>query len=184
LDPADPGIGPQAPRQGFIYTTPDGTRVTDKSTLARITGLVIPPAWETVWISPSPMGHIQATGCDARGRLQYRYHSQWAEVRDANKYERTLAFAQALPRLRRRVERDLRLAGLPRTKVVAAAVRLLEMTFIRVGNEEYARENRSFGLPTLRGRHASVRGEQVQLLRQRAAAARRHVGPARARLTG
>lgn len=163
VDPADPGIGRRRRGHGFAYTAHDGTRITDKSTLARITNLVIPPAWEDVWISSSPIGHIQATGRDARGRLQYKYHPLWAEVRDATKYERTLAFAQALPRLRRRVERDLRLPGLPRRKVVAAAVRLLEMTLIRVGNEEYAQENRSFGLTTLRGRHARVRGEKVKL---------------------
>ena len=163
VDPADPGIRRVRRGRGFAYVAPDRTRITDERTLARITDLAIPPAWEDVWICSSPIGHIQATGRDARGRLQYRYHPLWAEVRDATKYERTLAFAQALPRLRRRVERDLRLPGLPRRKVVAAAVRLLEMTLIRVGNEVYARENRSFGLTTLRGRHALVRGEQVKL---------------------
>jgi len=163
VDPADPGIRRVRHGRGFAYLAPDGKRISEEPTLTRINGLVIPPAWEDVSISASPIGHIQATGRDARGRLQYRYHPLWAEVRDATKYERTLAFAQALPRLRRRVERDLRLPGLPRPKVVAAAVRLLEMTLIRVGNEVYARENRSFGLTTLRGRHASVRGEQVKL---------------------
>ena len=163
VDPADPGIRRVRRGRGFGYVDATGKRVTDKAMLARIADLVIPPAWEDVWISPAANGHIQATGRDARGRLQYRYHALWSEVRDATKYERTMAFARALPRLRRRVARDLKVRGLPRSKVVAAAVRVLEMTLIRVGNEEYARENRSFGLTTLRGRHATVSGSELKL---------------------
>jgi len=163
VDPADPGIRRVRRGKGFGYADREGRRITDEPTLARIKSLAIPPAWEQVWISPSPNGHIQATGRDARGRRQYRYHAQWRQARDESKYERTIAFARALPRLRRQVQRDLRLRGLPRRKIVAAAVRLLEMTLIRVGNEEYARENKSFGLTTLRGRHAQVRGEALRL---------------------
>jgi DNA topoisomerase-1 len=163
VDPADPGIRRQRHGRGFSYVDQNDNEITDEGTLQRIRGIVIPPAWTDVWISPSPNGHIQAMGRDARGRLQYRYHPRWRKTRDANKYERTLAFARALPRLRRAVARDLRARGLPRQKVVAAAVRLLEMTLIRVGNEEYARENKAFGLTTLRNRHATVRGDSLKL---------------------
>lgn len=163
VNPADPGITRVRRGSGFAYTDRAGSPVTDEPTLTRISSLAIPPAWEQVWISPSANGHIQATGRDARGRRQYRYHAQWHQVRDESKYERTIAFARALPRLRRQVQHDLQRRGLPRRKVVAAAVRLLEMTLIRVGNEVYARENKSFGLTTLRGRHAQVRGEALQL---------------------
>jgi DNA topoisomerase-1 len=148
--------------RGFSYVDRNDNEITDEGTLERIRSLVIPPAWTNVWISPSPNGHIQAVGRDARGRLQYRYHARWRQVRDANKYDRTIAFARALPRLRRAVARDLRLRGLPREKVVAAAVRLMEMTLIRVGNEEYARDNKSFGLTTLRRRHATIRGGHLK----------------------
>ena len=148
--------------RGFGYVDARGKTVSDEKTLERISTIVIPPAWDDVWISPYAIAHIQATGRDARGRLQYRYHPLWAQVRDANKYERTIAFARALPRLRRRVSRDMRQRGLPRTKVVAAAVRLLETALIRVGNEEYARENRSFGVTTLRGRHVLVKGSTLK----------------------
>jgi DNA topoisomerase-1 len=163
VDPADPGINRLKAGKGFRYADAAGRAVTDDEVLARIRSLVIPPAWTDVWISPSPRGHIQATGRDARGRKQYRYHPLWSQTRDETKYERTLAFARALPRLRRRVERDLRKPGLPREKVLAAVVRLLERTLVRVGNEEYARENRSFGVTTLRSRHATVSGQQLKL---------------------
>jgi DNA topoisomerase-1 len=163
VDPQDPGIRRVRRGRGFGYVDAKGARVTDKKTLERVASIVIPPAWQDVWISPHAIGHIQATGRDARGRMQYRYHPLWAQVRDATKYERTIAFARALPRLRRRVARDMRLRGLPRRKVVAAAVRLLDTALIRVGNEEYARENRSFGVTTLRGRHAKVSGATLQL---------------------
>src|SRR5262245_28435143 len=163
VDPLDPGIARVRRGRGFVHKEPDGSLVRDERTLARINSLVIPPAWTDVWISRSPNGHIQAVGRDARGRRQYRYHPLWTQVRDAAKYERTIAFASALPRLRRRVDRDLRERGLPRRKVIAAAVRLLDTGLLRVGNEEYARENASFGLTTLHSRHAQVRGEALQL---------------------
>ena len=133
----------------------------DRRTLGRIQALAVPPAWNAVWICPRDDGHVQATGRDARRRKQYRYHSRWREVRDETKYGRMVPFARALPRLRRRVERDLALPGLPREKVLATVVRLLETTLIRVGNEEYARENESFGLTTLRERQVRVRGGKL-----------------------
>lgn len=163
VDPDDPGIRRLRRGKGFSFEDADNKRITDDDALARIRSLVIPPAWKDVWISPSERGHIQATGRDARGRTQYRYHHLWSQARDETKYERTLAFARALPRLRRKVERDLRRRGLPREKVLAAVVRLLERTLIRVGNEEYARDNRSFGLTTLRVRHVKVHGQQLKL---------------------
>src|SRR5688500_5470350 len=163
VDPDDPGIRRISRGRGFSYIDQNDNVIADEATLERIRSIVIPPAWTDVWISPSPNGHIQAVGRDARGRLQYRYHPRWRKTRDANKYERTIAFARALPRLRRAVARDLRLRGMPREKVIAAAVRLLESTLIRVGNEEYARDNKSFGLTTLRNRHAKVRGAQLTL---------------------
>ncbi|HEX6547900.1 MAG TPA: DNA topoisomerase IB [Candidatus Dormibacteraeota bacterium] len=158
-----PGIERQRRGGGFVYRDPDGRQVRDRSTLERIRSLAIPPAWTAVWISADPRGHIQATGRDARGRKQYRYHPRWRQVRDENKYGRMVDFARALPRIRRRVARDLRRRGLPREKVLATVVRLLETTLMRVGNEEYARDNESFGLTTLRDRHARIRGRQVQL---------------------
>lgn len=157
-----PGITRRRRGDDFEYFGPDGAPVADPKTLARIRSLVIPPAWSDVWICASDRGHVQATGRDARGRKQYRYHPRWREVRDEDKYGRMIEFAKVLPRLRRRVDRDLRRRGLPRQKVLAAAVRLLETTLIRVGNEEYAKENRSFGLTTLRNRHARIRGGQVE----------------------
>src|SRR5690349_24418804 len=150
---AKPGIRRKRSGKGFTYVGADGRTVRDKATLARIRSLAIPPAYTDVWICPSPNGHLQATGRDARGRKQYRYHPKWREVRDETKFGRMLAFSEALPRLRQRVEEDLAKPGLPREKVLAAVVRLLECTGIRVGNEEYARSNRSFGLTTLRDHH-------------------------------
>lgn len=144
------------------YFLPSGREVKDEATLRRIRALVIPPAWTEVWICPDPRGHIQATGRDARGRKQYRYHAQWREVRDETKYHRILDFGRDLPAMRRRVRRDLAQPGLPRTKVLAAVVRLLETTFIRVGNEEYARENQHFGLTTLQDKHARFRGGSLE----------------------
>jgi DNA topoisomerase-1 len=152
----DPGIRRRKAGKGFNYLRPDGQPVTDEPTLDRIRALAIPPAWTDVWICPSPRGHIQATGRDARGRKQYRYHTRWRETRDAHKYDRLIAFGRALPKLRSRVEKDLGLHGLPRDKVLAAVIRVMEITLIRVGNEEYARANHSFGLTTLRNRHAKV----------------------------
>ena len=168
-----PGIRRLRAGRGFTYRGPDGSRLTDPAHLAWIKRLAIPPAWSNVWICPIRRGHLQATGRDARGRKVYRYHPRWREVRDEAKYERMLAFADALPRIRRRVARDLELPGLPREKVLAAIVTLLERTRIRVGNQEYARENRSFGLTTLRDRHTRVNGSQV-VFRFTGKAGRRH----------
>lgn len=158
---ANPGIARVQKRGSFAYVDAEGREVTDEAVLARIKSLVIPPAWQQVWICRHENGHIQATGRDARGRKQYRYHSRWREVRDSNKFDKLAAFARVLPRLRRQVERDLQQKGMPRSKVLAAVVRLLEQTLIRVGNEEYARQNHSFGLTTLRNRHVDVRGSGV-----------------------
>lgn len=147
------GIRRRASGRGFSYVAPDGSTVRDKAELSRIRALAIPPAYRDVWICPSARGHIQATGRDARGRKQYRYHDKWRAVRDAAKFDRMVAFAEALPGLRKRVAADLKREGLPKERVVAAVVRLLESTLVRVGNEEYARDNKSFGLTTLRMKH-------------------------------
>jgi DNA topoisomerase-1 len=162
VNDAMPGIRRRRAGRGFTYAGTDGRRLTDRRVLARIRALAIPPAWTDVWICPIARGHLQATGRDARGRKQYRYHARWREVRDEAKYGRMVAFGQALPRIRRRVEADLALPGLPRERVLAAVVRLLEKTAVRVGNEEYARENRSFGLTTLRNRHAEVGTSRIR----------------------
>ena len=158
VDDDRPGIRRRRAGRAFIYFDADGQRVRDAETLARIKRLAIPPAWRDVWICPLAQGHLQASGRDARGRKQYRYHARWRAVRDETKYARMLAFAAALPAVRRRVDEDLKRPGLPREKVLAAVVRLLETTLIRVGNEEYARANRSFGLTTLRARHVDIDG--------------------------
>ena len=157
----DPGITRRKSGKGWSYRHPDGSLVHDRATLDRIRGIVIPPAWTDVWISPYANGHIQATGRDDRGRKQYRYHARWNAYRGETKYERTIAFAQALPALRRRVEKDLGRPGLTRDKVIATVVSLLESTLIRVGNETYARENKSYGLTTMRDRHVDVHGETI-----------------------
>src|SRR5207253_7784534 len=146
----------------FRYLDPRGKPIQDPDVLARIRSLVIPPAWTEVWICPLAQGHLQATGIDARGRKQYRYHPRWRAVRDETKYHRLIAFGQALPKIRARVEADLAQPGLPRTKVLATVVRLLERTLIRVGNEEYARDNESFGLTTLRNDHVEVHGSTIE----------------------
>jgi DNA topoisomerase-1 len=159
---ADAGIKRQRRGKGFRYTGPDGLPVRDEATLARIRSLALPPAWRDVWICTRPDGHLQATGHDAKGRKQYRYHPRWRETRDASKFGRMVAFGEALPRIRERVEADLARPGLPREKVLATVVRLLELTLIRVGNDEYARENGSYGLTTLRCRHASVNGSAIR----------------------
>jgi DNA topoisomerase-1 len=158
----DPGISRRRRGKGFTYTLPSGDAVTDALTLARIRALAIPPAWTDVWICSLANGHLQATGRDARGRKQYRYHARFRDRRDADKFDRIVRFGERLPRIRRRVTRDLRARGLPRDKVIAAVVRLLELTLLRVGNDEYARLNRTFGLSTLRNRHAEIRGENVR----------------------
>jgi DNA topoisomerase-1 len=142
--------------KSFVHRDLEGRAIRDPVTLTRIKSLVIPPAWTDVWICPMAEGHLQATGRDARGRKQYRYHPRWRAVRDESKYDRMMAFAEALPTIRARAEADLARPGLPREKVLAAVVRLLETTLIRVGNEEYARTNRSFGLTTMRDRHVKV----------------------------
>jgi DNA topoisomerase-1 len=157
-----PGITRRRAGRGFSYRDPDGRRITDRAERRRIRAIAVPPAWTDVWICPDPLGHIQATGRDARGRKQYRYHADWRATRDEAKYERMIAFGGALPRMRRRLEHDLALPGLPRERVLAAVVRLLERTQVRVGNEEYARENRSYGLTTLRDRHAEVGGARIR----------------------
>jgi DNA topoisomerase-1 len=159
---AAPGIRRLRSGKGFRYIDPDGEPVRDTETLERIRGLAVPPAWTDVWICASPRGHLQATGRDARGRKQYRYHRRWRTQRDEVKYGRMLAFGKALPVIRTRVEEDLSRPGLPRERVLAAVVRLLEKTRIRVGNEEYARENRSFGLTTLRDRHADIGSTRIR----------------------
>jgi len=156
-----PGIRRQAIKSGFRYVGPDGKAIRDKAVLARIRTLAIPPAYADVWICPLAHGHLQATGRDARGRKQYRYHARWREVRDAEKYGSIVEFGRVLPTIRKGVARHLRLKGLPREKVLAAIVSLLEQTLIRVGNEEYARDNGSFGLTTLRDRHAAVSGAAI-----------------------
>lgn len=145
----------------FRYFDSTGQPISDEKTLARIKSLAIPPAWTRVWISPIANGHLQATGRDAKGRKQSRYHARWREVRDENKYERMKIFGEWLPRIRERVEHDLALPGLPREKVLATIVRLLETTFMRVGNEEYARENHSYGLTTLHNKHVDVEGSTM-----------------------
>jgi len=156
------GIRRRKAANGFRYVRPDGSVVRDPETLGRIRALAVPPAWRDVWICPRDDGHLQATGRDARGRKQYRYHARWREARDESKYGRMPAFAKALPVIRRRVRQDLALPGLPREKVLATVVRLLETTLIRVGNDAYARQNDSFGLTTLRERQVRVRGGTLQ----------------------
>jgi DNA topoisomerase-1 len=157
-----PGIRRKRRGGKFNYFAPDGSRITDAEELARIRSLAIPPAWTDVWICANGRGHLQATGRDARGRKQYRYHPKWRAVRDETKYERMVAFGEQLPKIREQTGHDLALRGLPRRKVLAAVVRLLETTLIRVGNEEYARDNKSFGLTTMRDRHVEFEGQKVQ----------------------
>jgi DNA topoisomerase-1 len=156
-----PGIRRVRHGKAFRYIGPDGKRVRDAETLSRIRSLVIPPAWEDVWICPFANGHLQSTGRDARGRKQHRYHPQFRAVRDETKYDRMMAFAWALPGIRKRVERDMARHGLPREKVLATVVRLLETTLIRVGNDEYARDNHSYGLTTFQDRHAKINGTEL-----------------------
>ena len=158
---SEPGIRRRRAGTGFSYVMPNGRRVADPATLDRIRKLAVPPAYRDVWICRDERGHLQATGIDARGRKQYRYHARWRSVRDTDKFERMSAFGRALPRIHRRVARDLKLPGMPREKVLATIVRLLESTLIRVGNEEYARSNRSYGLTTLRNRHVKLNGNVV-----------------------
>ena len=159
---AEPGIRRRRAGRGFIYVLTDGSRLTDTAKAEWIRSLAIPPAWTDVWICRSRLGHLQATGRDSRGRKQYRYHPRWRAERDSAKYGRMISFGRALPHIRRRVDRDLRRSGLPRERVLAAVVRLLEKTGLRVGNEEYARDNESFGLTTLRDRHARIGSPRIR----------------------
>lgn len=156
------GIRRRRSGSGFVYVRADGKRLTDQGELRRIRSLVIPPAWRDVWICPDPNGHLQATGRDARGRKQYRYHPRWRIVRDETKYGRLIGFAKALSAIRRQTSNDVRRPGLTRQKVLAAVVQLLEKTLIRVGSDEYARENNSFGLTTFRDGHVTVKGPRLR----------------------
>ena len=157
-----PGISRRGSAKRFTFVDPTGRVITDASEIARIRALAVPPAYTDVWICPVPNGHLQATGRDARGRKQYRYHKRWRELRDETKFDRMAAFAQALPGIRKRVEQDVKRAGMPREKILAAIVRLLEGTAIRVGNDEYARDNKSYGLTTIENRHVKVTGANVR----------------------
>ncbi|HEY7000836.1 MAG TPA: DNA topoisomerase IB [Candidatus Udaeobacter sp.] len=168
-----PGYRRKASNGDFEYLDTEGKGIRDDQRLLRIKRLAIAPAWTDVWICPSPTGHIQATGRDARRRKQYRYHERWREIRDENKFARLADFATALPKIRRRVAQDMKLPGLPRQKVLATVVRLLKRTFIRVGNEEYARENKSFGLTTMKNRHVAVKGARLRF-RFRGKSGRQH----------
>lgn len=162
VDDSQPGLSRRRWRDRFIYLDADGERLRDEATLARIAALVIPPAYTDVWICADPQGHLQATGRDARGRKQYRYHAQWREVRDQHKYGRMLAFAQVLPKLRKQLDAHLRSPGLGREKVMALVVSLLDSTLIRVGNRQYMRDNNSYGLTTLNSDHVEVKGSTIR----------------------
>ena len=157
-----PGITRRRVGKGFSYRSPDGSVLKDRAAVGRINALAVPPAYKDVWICPHPDGHIQATGRDDKGRKQYRYHPRWREVRDATKYEHMLDFAQVLPVIRARVDADMRRSGLPREKVLATVVRLLERTLIRVGNDDYVEQNGSYGLTTLENRHVKVEGGELR----------------------
>lgn len=162
VDDSQPGIQRRRQGKGFVYVDARGRRVRRADVVSRIRSLVIPPAWTDVWICALPNGHLQATGRDARGRKQFRYHPRWREARDESKYQNVIDFAKALPRIRRRVTRDLRRRGLPREKILATIVHLLETTLIRVGNDEYARTNQSFGLTTMLDKHVEVSGQRIE----------------------
>lgn len=157
-----PGYTRKTKGDDFEYFDTDDKAIRDEARLLRIRRIAIPPAYKDVWICPSPNGHIQATARDARGRKQYRYHERWREARDENKYDRILVFGQALPKIRRQINKDMGRRDLPRNKVLATVVHLLGRTFIRIGNEEYARENQSFGLTTMRNRHVDVKGARLR----------------------
>jgi DNA topoisomerase I len=157
-----PGFQRRKRGKAFVYFDVDGNRIEDEAEVNRIRSLGIPPAYEDVWICPLANGHLQATGRDAKGRKQYRYHPLWRQVRDQTKFTRMIAFSEALPLIRQRIEHDLNLRGLPKEKVLAAVLRLMELTRIRVGNEEYARSNESYGLTTLRDEHVDIAGSKIQ----------------------
>ena len=158
----EPGIRRKKAGTGFSYVTSQGTKVQDQKTLKRIRKLAIPPAWTDVWICAKPNGHLQATGRDARGRKQYRYHAAFREVRESTKYEHMVEFANSLPAIRRTLAEHMTLRGLPREKVLATVVHLLETTFIRVGNDSYAKDNKSYGLTTLQTNHVEVKGTELK----------------------
>ncbi len=158
----EPGIRRQKRGKGFTFLDPQGKAVKDEKTLERIRKLAIPPAWTDVWLCPRPNGHLQATGRDARGRKQYRYHANWREVRDETKFGRMIAFGDSLPKIRERIDRDMSQRGLGREKVLATVVKLLETTLIRVGNKEYVKQNNYFGLTTLRDQHVDVDGSTLR----------------------
>lgn len=157
-----PGIRRKRSGKSFLYFDPNGDRIKDEKTIRRINSLAIPPAYKEVWICPLDNGHLQATGRDAKGRKQYRYHPLWRSIRDQTKFSRMIAFSQALPEIRRRLEQDLALPGLPKQKVLATVLKIMELTRIRVGNEEYAKTNHSYGLTTLHDDHVNVTGSKVQ----------------------
>jgi DNA topoisomerase I len=161
IDCAGPGISRRRRGRGFEYLDEEGDRIDDEDALERIRALAIPPAWEEVWICSDPLGHIQATGVDVRGRKQYRYHDLWRERRDREKFDSMTEFARSLPKLREQVRRDLRKRGISRERVLACAVRLLDRGFFRIGSEGYADENETYGLATMRKRHVTVEGERV-----------------------
>jgi DNA topoisomerase I len=161
VDCSGPGITRRRRGRGFEYLDEEGRRIDEPAVLERIRELAIPPAWEDVWICPYPMGHLQATGQDAAGRKQYLYHPRWRERRDRQKFDEMLDFARALPRIRRRVEADLALAGMPRERALACAVRLLDRGFFRIGSEDYAEENETYGVATMQKRHVTVDGDEV-----------------------
>jgi DNA topoisomerase-1 len=159
---ARPGIRRRKSGKGFTYSRADGSRLTERDVLGRVKSLAIPPAWTDVWICPFADGHIQATGRDAKGRKQYRYHPRFREIRESTKYEHVVAFAEALPAIRAKVREHMALRGLPREKVLATIVHLLQTTLIRVGNDDYAKQNKSYGLTTLKTRHVAVDGSEVR----------------------
>lgn len=157
-----PGLRRRKSGRGFIYVRADGSRLSDPDAVKRIRSLAIPPAWKDVWICPFAQGHLQATGRDARGRKQYRYHPRFREIRDSTKYEHVVAFADALPAIRAKVRKHMALPGLPREKVLATVVYLLDKTLIRIGNDDYARHNKSYGLTTLKNRHVEIEASEVR----------------------
>ncbi|MBV4463572.1 DNA topoisomerase IB [Pseudomonas sp. SWRI79] len=161
VDDSQPGITRKLLRGKFCYFDPAGQRITDPDEIKHLNALAVPPAYTDVWICPDPCGHLQATGRDARGRKQYRYHPRWREVRDADKYSRLRDFGQALPKLRKQLETLLAAPGFSRDKVMATVITLLDATLIRIGNTQYARDNRSYGLTTLRSRHVEVNGSAI-----------------------
>jgi DNA topoisomerase-1 len=173
---ARPGIRRLPHGKTFRYQTADGKPLRNNETLARIKSLVIPPAWRDVWICPIPNGHLQATGRDAKGRKQSRYHPRWRQVRDETKYERMMLFGAALPAIRKHVDRDLALPNMPRAKILATIVRVMETTFIRVGNEEYARSNHSYGLTTMRNKHVEIEGSTIHFTFQGKSGVRHAIG--------